>query len=380
MRSRLLESIIPLFAIVILSSSLVGFMLHASANQIVLTKIGQVETGDAYDVWVDTESDIAYVSCGYSGVKVFDISDPYEPIELTSVPSSSDFYAHKFAMRQNVMFIGDGRGGLKIVDFEDISTPVVLSQFTGDYAWDVEVAGDLAFVANGFRGVGGKLTIVNITDLTTPTLLGSITTAGDTTDIEIEDDLAFVATSYAGFTVYNISNYTHPIQLAQYTGESTSDTDYGDLEIIGELAFLSYWDMSFKVLNISDISNISVMSEFNESMDAFSVHIDNQRNLAFLCDLELGLLLLDIQNPTQVTEVTRYFDGGKPNRVDIVDSLIYMTDQDNGFVILKIEESNEFIVSLEPLIFIGAVAAIVVLYYWLRYVRVSIASVDDIRP
>ncbi|MFW9981984.1 MAG: LVIVD repeat-containing protein, partial [Candidatus Thorarchaeota archaeon] len=369
LRSRFTRVLCFLVFAMILNSLLGYCVPIASANQIVLTKIAQIETGDAYDVWVDTSRNITYVTCGYSGVKAFDVSDPGNPIEIATVSSSLDYYAHQLVMRNNLMFIGDGRGGLKIIDFGNISSPIVLSQYTGDYAWDVEVRGDTAFVANGFQGVGDRLTIVNVSDPTSPELLGSHTIAGDATDIEIVENLAFVTTSYAGFTVFDVSNHTNPIQLTQYVGPSTSDADLGDLEIIGELAFLSYWGKSFKILNISNLSNIEIIAEYNETLDSFSVHIDTDRNLAFLCDLELGLLLLDIQNPTQITEVTRYFDGGKPNRIDVVGNLIYMTDQENGFVILEIGESGGPSIGLEPLLIIGGLAAIVVIYCLLKKVR-----------
>ncbi|MFW9908520.1 MAG: LVIVD repeat-containing protein [Candidatus Thorarchaeota archaeon] len=371
MKGRYTRVICYLVLITILNSILSCFVLRASANQIVLTKVGQVETGDAYDVWVDSNKDITYVSCGYSGVKVFDTSDPYEPTELASVPSSSGGYAHQLFMRDDTMFVGDGNGGLKIINFEDESNPVVLSQFTGNYAWDVAVVEDVAFVANGFSGIGCVLTSVNVTNLTAPELLGSISTAGDATDVEVMENLAFATTSYAGFTVFDITNRTNPTQVAQYVGESTSDAELGDLEIVGDLAFLSYWEKSFKVLNISDISNIRVVSEFDESLHAFSVHIDMVRNLAFLCDVELGLLLLDIQNPSQPTEVARYSDGGKPNRIELVGNYIYMTDEENGFVILEIKQSDEPIIGLEPIILIGGLAAIVLLYVWMRKIRTS---------
>lgn len=378
MKSKLISVACILVLVLILESGAICFVSGASTSGIVLTKAGQVETGDAYDVWVDTDNDIAYVTCGYSGVKVFDMNDPSNPIEIANVSPSSNGYAHQLVMHDNLVFIGDGHGGLRIIDFENISSPAVLSQFTGDYAWDVEVIGDVAFVANGFPGSGGKLTIVNVTDPTTPTLLSSLITIGDATDIEVVDNLAFVTTSYKGFTVFDVGNYTNPILLAQYIGQSTSDTDMGDLEIVGDLAFLSYWDKSLKVLNISDLSNIRVVSEFNESLDAFSVHIDTERNLAFLCDLELGLLLLDIQNPIQLTEVTRYFDGGKPNRVEVVGNLVYMTDQDNGFVILEIRESGGLSIDLEPFLLVGGLAAIVILYWWLKKVRTPGDSVEGV--
>lgn len=238
------------------------------------------------------------------------------------------------------------------------------------------MVGNTAFLANGYNGIGDRLTIVNVIDPSSPALLGSYTTAGDATDIEIVEDLAFVITSYKGFAVYDISNLTYPVKLAQYLGESTSDADLGDLEIVGDLAFLSYWDYNLKVLNISDLSDIRVVSEFNESMNAFSAHIDAERNIAFLCDLELRLLLLDIQDPAQLTEVTRYFDGGKPNRIEVAGNFIYMTDQENGLVILHMEESGEttssgtssdgFIMSLEALLLVGGLSVIIVIFWRLK--------------
>ncbi len=371
MRSRFTRGLCFLVFAMILNSLLGCCVPIASANQIVLTKIAQIETGDAYDVWVDTSSNITYVTCGYSGVKAFDVSDPGNPIEIASVSSSLDYYAHQLVMRNNLMFIGDGRGGLKIINFGNISSPIVLSQYTGDYAWDVEVRGNTAFVANGYSGTGGRLTVVNITDPAAPVLLESFTTVGDATDVEVVENLVFVTTSYKGFTVFDFSNETNPTELAQYVGQLTSDTDMGDIEIVGDLAFLSYWDYNLKVLNISDLSDIRVISEFNESMDAFSVHIDTERNLAFLCDLELGLLLLDIQNPAQITKMTRYFDGGKPNRIEVVGNLVYMTDQENGFVILEIGEISGFTVGPEHFLLVGGLAAVIVLIWWLKKGRSS---------
>ena len=354
-------AVYALVMVLILNPAMGWFVPEVRASQLVLTKIAQVETGDAYDLWIDTDNHIAYVTCGYSGVKVFNVSNPHNPTQIANVSSSSNGYAHQLVMRDNLMLIGDGHGGLKIIDFETLSNPVVLTQYTGDYAWDVEVKGHVAFVANGLTGSGGKLTIVNVTNPTAPALLSSFTTVGDATDIEVVDHLAFVTTSYKGFTVFDVSNYTNPVQLAQYVGASASDTDLGDLEIVGNLAYLSYWDKGFSVLNISNLSDIEVISESSECQNSFSVHIDTERNLAFLCDLELGLLLLDVQTPTKLVEVARYSDGGKPNRVEVIGSLVYMTDQENGFVILEIEDNDRLTIGFElPLLIVGLASVLVI--------------------
>jgi len=187
-----------------------------------------------------------------------------------------------------------------------------------------------------------------------------------------------VTTSHGGFTVFDVSNHSNPVQLGQYARQSTSKTELGDLEIVGNLAFLSYWGWSFKILNISEISSIGVVAEFNESSSAFSVHIEIDRSLAFLCDYELGLLVLDISIPTQPTEISRYFDGGKPCRVQVVDNLVYMTDRDNGFVVLEIGENSTLVTGLEPLLLVVGVAAMLALGWWMRKNRASSHTVRQI--
>lgn len=378
MKTRLRNVFFTLVLILILNLTLTCFVPRVAASQMVLTKIGQIETSDAYDLWIDTDLDIAFVTCGYSGVKVFDVSDPTNITEIANVPSSLSGYAHQLVKYGNLVYVGDGQGGLKIIRFDDLLHPVVLSQYTNDYTWDVEVLGNTAFLANGFMGSGDRLTVVNVTDPAAPVPIGSHVTAGDATDIEVVGSYAFLTTSYAGFTVFDINNRTNPMQVGHYEDQSAGNAEVGDLEVVESLAFLSYWGKSFKVLNVSDFSKIEVLSEFNESLSTFSVHIDSDRGLAFLCDQELGLLLLDIKNPEQLSEVARYFDGGKPCRIDMAGDLIYMTDQDNGFVILRIREGILPTMNMEPVILIGGLAVILVLSWWLKKSRMSGHSTEGI--
>ena len=74
--------------------------------------------------------------------------------------------------------------------------------------------------------------------------------------------------------------------------------------------------------------------------------------------------------------MTRYFDGGKPNRIEVAGNFIYMTDQENGLVILHMEESGEttssgtssdgFIMSLEALLLVGGLSVIIVIFWRLK--------------
>ncbi|MFW9943663.1 MAG: LVIVD repeat-containing protein [Candidatus Sifarchaeia archaeon] len=353
----------------------VGFLAcpvsGASTGNLVLSRLAGVQTGDAYDVYVD--DDIAYVTCGYSGLKVFNVSNPSNPFEIAHVPSDyvggQQAYAHQLFVDDNLLYIGDGRGGLKIVDCTNPTNPEVLVQYSGHYAWDVEVVGDVAFVSNGFMGSGDRLTIVNVTNSTAPALVKSYVLSGDGTDLELVGNLVFVTTGETGFIVLDVSNHSDPVQVGQYVGESVSGAGVGDLEIVGDFVFLTYWGHNFEVLNISDVSDIGLVTEFSESSSGFSVYIERERDLAFLCDFEIGLVMLNISDPTQLTEITRYADGGKPCRIHVMDDIVYMTDQDNGFVILEIRENHSLGFGIEIVILALGIVVILVVAAWIRQRR-----------
>jgi hypothetical protein len=123
------------------------------------------------------------------------------------------------------------------------------------------------------------------------------------------------------------------------------------------------------VLDISDVSDIGLVTQFDESSSGFSVYVERERDLAFLCDFEIGLVMLNVSDPIQLIEITRYVDGGKPCRIHIVDDIVYMTDQDNGFVILEIREGHSLGFGLEIVILALGVVVIIVLGVWIRQRR-----------
>ena len=67
------------------------------------------------------------------------------------------------------------------VSVADPADPVLLSEFdTPDFAGDVEIAGNRAYVADDASGV----LVLDISDLQTPQLVGSYDTSGHVRDVE----------------------------------------------------------------------------------------------------------------------------------------------------------------------------------------------------
>lgn len=68
-----------LILIIVFILSITAFKSGGSLikDQIEFTKISETWTGgDTYDVWVDEDCNLAYVTYGYSGFRIFNVSTP----------------------------------------------------------------------------------------------------------------------------------------------------------------------------------------------------------------------------------------------------------------------------------------------------------------
>ena len=94
----------------------------------------------------------------------------------------------------------------------------------------------------------------------------------------------------------------------------------------------------FKIYNVTDISQVNSVGEFLTSY-AHDLYIDLQKHLAYILDPKNGLIVLDVQDPQNVTEVSRYLDVSGTNFF-VKDNLLFLGDEENGLKILDISNSS----------------------------------------
>ncbi|MFX0173183.1 MAG: LVIVD repeat-containing protein [Candidatus Hodarchaeota archaeon] len=111
-----------------------------------------------------------------------------------------------------------------------------------------------------------------------------------------------------------------------------------DLYVVSNLLY--FLDKGgFNIYNTTDISQISFVGEFSTSY-AHDLHIDTQENLAYILDPKDGLMVLDIQDPQNPLELSRYIEVSGTNFF-IKDDLLFLGDEENGLKILDISNSSK---------------------------------------
>ena len=328
-------------------------------------------SGDAYDVYVDLSNQLCFVSCGYQGVKIFNISNLEEPNLLASIPEVSG-YAHQFdVVNNNILYIGDGNGGLKIIDCSEPSNPEVIAQYIGDYSWAVKVdeQNEIAYASNGGFGLDSRLTIHNITNSSIPSIIGSVSLLGDGVDLEVIDNYVYVAESTEGFEIIDVSNVTQPVSLSHYS----IATDYTmDIEIRDDLVYLSQWGNKGHIINVSYPLNPIQVGEIPQIQNCFALKIHD--DILYASDQDNGLIFLDISNKTGPNEIFRYDEGGKPCKIFVDTNTIFIADQEKGLVKIQLEEEISTIISYNSWIIVSSFGILAIYFLFKKTLYINIIT------
>ncbi|NKQ39791.1 MAG: hypothetical protein HF967_10110, partial [Methanosarcinales archaeon] len=209
------------------------------------------------------------------------------PRIIGSVNTSS---ARSVYISGNHAFVADWWSGLQIIDISNPSSPFIIGNVdTPGGANGVFISGNHAFVAD-YRNSG--LQIIDISNLSSPFIVGSVDTPGGARDVCISGNHAFVADAESGLQIIDISNLSSP------TIVSSVDTPiYAQgLFISGNHAFVADWWSGLQIIDISNPNSSFIIGSVNTSDMATDVFISG--NHAFVADWWDGLQIIDISDPS----------------------------------------------------------------------------------
>ncbi|MHA1947697.1 MAG: LVIVD repeat-containing protein [Candidatus Hodarchaeales archaeon] len=318
-----------------------------------ITEISRIGTGrDAYSLLV--EDDYCYITCGYDGFKIFDVSDRFNPEIVADFPQLDDGYAHQFVLNEGIAYIGNGYGGIWIINCTDPENPSVITNYRHDYSWDIQIKDGILLSGNGHISAQESITITNISDLFNPVHIDTVLTDDDITDLEIVDNKLFAAGSHEGLLVYDITNMTNLIPLGNFTDQMNPDLYLVSLEVVEDIIYAGYYEYGLKILNASNVSNITQVAEFqNSSGNYYSLKEFN--DYLYISDISNGFKILDIDIRTDPVEVvSHYYDNCGTNDIFRRENTLFVADRSHGLVIFNIGDLtiNEGISGFEFLLVI----------------------------
>jgi hypothetical protein len=180
-----------------------------------LFKVGHWGSGNYYDVAV--AGNYVYVAAGTTGLEIFDISDPANPVMVGRCDTLGE--AKGVALSGNYAYVADYYDGLQIIDISNPANPVAVGHYdTEGEAEGVALSGNYAYVADGSSG----LQIIDISNPANPVAVGHYDTSKHAEDVALSGNYAYVSLNSNGLQIIDISNPANPVAVGYYDTEGAA--------------------------------------------------------------------------------------------------------------------------------------------------------------
>jgi hypothetical protein len=203
--------------------------------------VGSWVSGDAA-VMVALQGDVAVVGYLEGTLDFINISNPSQPVRIATYDTPG---APRHAVFDgDVVFVADNGFGLLVIDITDLSVPTLVGSAPGDRPVGLALLDDVIYLADGQSG----LRTFDVADPTIPKLLDGIPLLGPAVKVCVAREYAFVADHVAGgLQVIDVSS---PANLSLVTGYVTGNYAHG-IAVGDEFAYLAD-GIGLKVFRVFD--------------------------------------------------------------------------------------------------------------------------------
>ncbi len=266
--------------------------------------------------------DCAYVLT-HQTLHVIGIADPTDPqlINNLDVPL---YYGTGLSISDNCIYVTDGWPGLQVLDITNPETPVFLVNIdVSAFAQNVTISNDVVFVSvapnHMMPGTSGLLAISVPAPVCVPAV-GSLETPGIASDVAVSGNYCFVAGEDSGLQVAEISDPQNP-QIISYLympGETVG------VAVSGNRAFVVNKDSGLHIIDVADPANPRIIGHLQTPGTAQEIELSGDH--AFIADGEAGLQVVDISNLIGPQIVAAVATPGSVDDVSIFGDHAYITD------------------------------------------------------
>ncbi len=303
-----------------------------------VSEIDRLET-NMHPNGIKLVGNLAYVADEYVGLHIVDITNSMNPAIIGSLKTVGT--AVRVAVNGQYTYLVENlgnNGALRIIDTLVSGNPILLNSVNiSANIRDVEISGDLLFVAIGNYFGPWKLVIFDISNPVAITELVRHTLAGRPLDIEIESGYAYIVESEIGLRTVDISNPSVP----QDVGVFSIDIGFrGDVEIDGNIAYVTNENSGALILDISSPASPSAIGEITTSDNVADIEVIG--NQVLIADSQRGVAIYDVSDPL-IPVVQDTLDTGAAFEIEVAGGVLYVADAGSGFRVIDISTPSNIL-------------------------------------
>ena len=304
------------------------------------------------------DGDLLYVACGNEGLQIYDV--PADPADFSETDRVGGYIVEKEDSRAivrdvvaagNYAYIGYYRlsnqgydSGIQAIDVSDPTHPVLAgeTEFPQSFAElkrveSLTIAGNYVYATDMYNG----LVVFDIAVPSTP-VIEAVFYISSAMDVSVSGVYAYVAAVY-GVAVVNIdpANFTDDVDVLSSVATcqyNDSQTKAFTVAADGNYAYIGDLDLGLVILDISDpesINNNSVIGQYDtDAQGVYSLYLDDTagKNI-YIGDCRKGLQKIDVTDPANTALLADVKNTGTPADaddvyVDTATSYVFTVDDD----------------------------------------------------
>lgn len=282
------------------------------------------ESSQIGGLFYSAKDKLLYVACRTDGLKIYDIQDAYNPLEIIAY-SPDSFETVGVYIDTDKAYLSCGIDGMIILDITDVANPAFLSKtklpggYGLSYAADIFASGSHAFAADLYNGVH----FIDISNPLKPSYQKGFAMAG-ACDLSVSLGYLYTVLQGNGMGIIDIS-------IPEVKSLFLADGIETAVLVDGNLAYISYNTNGLRVLDVSDKSApIADPSwTYNESGGS-SLGMIAGENAIYMASNQLGLQKIDVQDKTNMHSLQSYDTPADAVAIYISGSYVYSVDDNVG--------------------------------------------------
>ena len=313
---------------------------------------------------VEVFRDVAYVARHEDGLRIVDVSNPEAPKDLAHYPTPNDSLNDVMVFEQDdnnvYAVVAGGNSGTTILNVSDPANPVRVTTLTnidvtGTHRLFVEQLGGQRriYLADGSTD---ELQLFDITDPETPQRLPSYSIGFRFLRIHAVyavGGVAYINATYGGLHVVDLNDPENPVRLGRLDDPTTTQYSHTNavIEVGGKTLSIHTDEGADAHLRVIDVTRDT--ASFLTDIGSFKLRQVSAHNLiavgstVYLAHYQDGLRVLDLSTPSQPRQVAYFntwnaetseganFEGAVDVDVDNSTGLIYVADSPRGLLILE---------------------------------------------
>ena len=295
----------------------------------------------------------AFVACNVSGLFIVDVSTPTMPLVLSSGEIPGAMLA--ISVRDQMAYLVDAsKEGVRVVDVGDPSNPKEVGFFDADLIpttykvmpWSMDMCGDQLCLAVFNYG----LVVLDVSDPTNPTMIGGQTPFSPS-GIICDNDTAYLLSDLDGVRVFDLTNPAQPQQIGMMP-TSVGGFEFTIQETVERNQYLADGKLfipdqarGLTIVDVRDPRSPTRIGQYVSPVPDWMFDIEVVDKIAYVASRYAGLRIVDVTNPDNMVELA-YDDERKdlhlqnPVDIDMYNDYALIADANTPFLLWDVSDPN----------------------------------------